>query len=158
MRIVAIQSSCLRPSKHGVVNHQKHDRTHNSNKQAVKIQATYPAGAERIEQEPADNCSHNSEQNIDHNPLSPFIDKLAADKSSQQTQNHPTSMLLSRLNLLGFVRVASPVIPPRSSFIPWRKCSVSSVLLKHLVKIAQGGFTQGEHGIECASCYNKLQL
>jgi hypothetical protein len=76
-------------SKDSVVHHQKYDRAHNSNEQAIKIQLSYPWVSERVEYEPADNCAHNSEYDIEPNTLARLIDKLAADEPGQKAYDDP---------------------------------------------------------------------
>ena len=68
--------------------------------------------------------------------FAPFI-RGAAGGISRQAGFVMVSLLTIRLNFPGFVRVAAPAIPLHIQLIPWGECSVSSALLKHLVKIAQ---------------------
>jgi hypothetical protein len=65
-----------------VDNEQKHG-TNNSDEQAIQIQSGYSACTERAEQPSANYGTDNPEENIQDQPLAPFVYQLASDESGK---------------------------------------------------------------------------
>jgi hypothetical protein len=72
-----------------VINHEEYGGAYNCNDQTIYIQSSDTRHSEGIEKPTTNNGTHNSKQNVEDYTFTGPIDKLAGDKSSDQTQHDP---------------------------------------------------------------------
>src|SRR6185312_470692 len=75
----------------GMVDDQHHDGTHDSNNQAVGIEARHRGCPECGKDEPADNGTDDPEDNVHKEAFACLVDDLASDEPSDQTQHNPSN-------------------------------------------------------------------
>jgi len=72
-----------------MVSDQEDYGTDHSDQQAVQVQSRYPGGAEGIEEPASREGADDTQNDIEDHALASFIDNLAPDETSKQTEHDP---------------------------------------------------------------------
>ena len=67
-----------------MIQHQNEDRSDHCDQQTIQIDTGNTRGPEEIEEPSSNDCSNDSQRDIEDNTLPRFIDKLAADEAGDQ--------------------------------------------------------------------------
>jgi hypothetical protein len=71
---------------HRVLDDQDHDRAHHGDEQAPHVEATHAAGPDEAEGESADDCAHDSQDDVDEEALTGMIDNLTGDEPGNEAE------------------------------------------------------------------------
>lgn len=87
---VAATSRTARSIAEPVINREEDDRAHRGYENAVQVESRHPSSAEEVEQQPADEGTHDAYNDIDDDSLAAVGNDFATDEARDETEDEPS--------------------------------------------------------------------